>query len=232
MLHPVKQPKDTENLRFVTTYSGQAQDIYKILRKHWHVLLTDRNLYTFLKSQPQVTFQRNLSLRDQLSPSLITQDLGANTNIRPGFKCCRNCKACSHSVDCNTFTIASHKRECVIKRAVTCNTMYCVYALICPCNKAYISSTIHRAKKRVLEHMRAISHNNKVYPVARHFYEHHFQNESLLRMVVINVIPDNVRGGNRQLALLQLESRYIIDLETMAPMGLNSCEELAVHLQS
>ena len=85
------------------------------------------------------------------------------------------------------------------------------------------------AKKRVLEHMRAIR-NDKQYPVARNFQAKHQSNPDLLSFFVVDSIPVSYRGGNREKNLRRLESRYILDFDTMTPRGHNKDEELYVHL--
>lgn len=76
----------------------------------------------------------------------------------------------------------------------------------------------------------AIRHNDEHYPVARHFKELHGQNETLLTFVVLDVVKQQERGGDRERQLRIMESKYIIDFETLSPVGLNSSEELAIHL--
>lgn len=96
----------------------------------------------------------------------------------------------------------------------------------------YIGSTIFMAKKRVLEHLWAISNNDPKHPVARHFAEKHFSNTADLSFLILEQIPRNPRGGDRALALRQRESKLIIEFQTKCPGGLNLDEELAIHLKS
>lgn len=117
-----------------------------------------------------------------------------------------------------------------ITKYTSCNTDFAVYPLFCPCNKAYIGSTIHKATKRLLEHLRAIKHGDNQYPVARHFQLGHNQNSDLLSFCVLDHIPLKIRGGNRVQELRRLESRLIIQYHTTVPIGHNCDEELAVHL--
>ena len=147
-----------------------------------------------------------------------------------GFYKCNTCKACKHSTNVRTIEIPHSTRKQTITKLETCNSTYCVYCLICPCNLWYIGSTIHTAKKRVLEHMRAIKNEDRQYPVARHFQEKHQSNPDQLSFFVVDSIPITPRGGNREKILRRLESKYILDFDTMTPMGHNKDEELHVHL--
>ena len=83
----------------------------------------------------------------------------------------------------------------------------------------------------MLEHMRAIRNRDKQYPVARHFEIMHNANADCLSFYVVDSVPLNARGGNREVQLRCLESRYIIEFETMSPNGHNKDEELSVHLK-
>ena len=104
-----------------------------------------------------------------------------------------------------------------------------VYALECPCKKLYIGSTIHKANKQVLEHLRAIGNKDPTYSMAWHFSEH-YSNRDLLSFFVIDHVPVNERGGKRTLKLRKLESKYIIELETKGELGWNMEEEIRMHL--
>ena len=119
-----------------------------------------------------------------------------------------------------------------IKKFLTCSTDYVVYVLMCPCEKWYVGSTKHPAKRRILEHKRAINKNDHQYPVARHFAEFHQGASSLLRYFILDRVEPDPRGGDRLLRLRQLESRMIIGLDTKQPLGLNIDEELYIHLKS
>ncbi|KAJ1171762.1 hypothetical protein NDU88_003620 [Pleurodeles waltl] len=76
---------------------------------------------------------------------------------------------------------------------------------LCPCDKCYIGSTIHKAKKRMLEHMRSITREDKTYPIERHFAQDHEKNINLLKFCVLDNIPIHMRGGNREQELRRLE---------------------------
>ena len=82
----------------------------------------------------------------------------------------------------------------------------------------------------MLEHIRAIKNVDKQYPVARHFKDVHQSNSDLLSFFVVDSIPISTRGGNREKYLRRLESKYIIDFDTMTPLGHNKDEELYIHL--
>lgn len=147
-----------------------------------------------------------------------------------GFFTCNSCKACKSSSNCKKIKLNDELPLFEINRFVNCNTEFAIYALRCPCEKIYIGSTIKACKKRILEHMRAIKNNDQQYPVARHFHEQHKNNANLLKFVVLDQIPLNVRAGDRTRELRRKESRLIIKYNTICPTGLNQDYEMSVHL--
>ena len=62
----------------------------------------------------------------------------------------------------------------------------------------YIGSTVFPCKKRILEHRRAILHNDPSYPVARHFNETHKNNLDNLAFFAFDRITGSARGGDRE----------------------------------
>lgn len=76
--------------------------------------------------------------------------------------------------------------------------------------KMYIGSTKHMVHIRILQHLRAIARDDKTYPVARHNHEKHGGKANDLVYYVIDSVPSNMRGGNREQKLSRLESQYII----------------------
>ena len=139
------------------------------------------------------------------------------------------CKACKFSKNMSDV-FSTMGQKCVISKNLTCTSDFCVYVLTCPCNLMYVGSTIFPAKKRVLEHRRAIVNIDPMYPVARHFSRHHESKPEGLAFFVIDRVEPLKRGGDREGLLRILESKHILKLGTKFPYGLNSDEELTVHI--
>lgn len=93
-----------------------------------------------------------------------------------------------------------------------------------------MGSTKLQLKIRILQHMRAITNNDFNYPMARHFEEHHGSDCNTLKFWGIDRVMPHPRGEDRERKLRVMEPKYIIELHTKAPMGLNSGEELATHI--
>ena len=130
----------------------------------------------------------------------------------------------------NEYQVPYQTKPKEIKQFLTSRSDYDIYVLQCPCKTRYVGSTIHPVKKRVLEHMTAIDQNDPDYPVARHFSTEHFQDRNSLTFFAVERISVQSRGGNGTLIHRRKESKYILDLETKQPGGLNTEEELRVHL--
>ena len=100
-----------------------------------------------------------------------------------------------------------------------------------PLEKSYVGSSKHPAKRRILEHKRAISKKDPQYPVARHYAKLHDSKANLLRYFILDRVEVDLRGEDRLLKFRQLESKMIIGLDTKQPLGLNMDEELYIHLK-
>lgn len=57
--------------------------------------------------------------------------------------------------------------------------------------------------------------------MAVHYKEAHHSNPSSLKIIAIEIIPENVRGGDRLKRLLQKETVWIITLKATKLPGLN-----------
>lgn len=229
LLEPKKgKIEDGNKIRFITDFHSRVPEVKKSLKKFWGVLALEKDLAEHIEDTPRVTFRKAQSLKDTLCRTVETppsKTLGVHS-----FFTCRNCKACRRSKNCKKCILAADTKPYYINKYTTCNTEFAIYALFCPCPKAYIGSTIHKAKKRVLEHLRAIKNGDQQYPMARHFQSHHQQNSDLVSFCVLDYIPLKIRGGNRIQELRRLESKLIIQYHTLAPSGHNCDEEMAVHL--
>ena len=216
-------------VRFVTSFSTNAWKIRKILVRHWQILRADKVIGDLLPRSVMTTYRRSRSLSDDLVHSYLMPNQSGTWLTRKGFYVCGNCKACKTSKNRSDVTSTMGQRF-VIDKHLTFLSDFCVYVLICPCRLMYVGSTIFATKKRVLEHRRAIVHNDPTYPVARLFSASHNGNPEGLAFLAIDRVPPLRRGGDREKRLRILESKYILRLGTKSPQGLNKDEELVVHV--
>lgn len=90
--------------------------------------------------------------------------------------------------------------------------------------------TKRRLKDRLAEHKNAIRTNNPNYPVAKHFNLVGHTNINQLKAMVIDVIPQNIRGGDRLRLLSQKETFWIETLKATTHPGLNEDVDFSVFL--
>ena len=220
-------------VRFITTFNKHSGALRNILRKHWNVLSCETSLNDALSSTPKITYKRPRNLKDRLCANVDLQEkpLGTIINL-VGFYPCKSCKACKNSVQIQKYKNNRNGQVSVINKFLSCSSDYVVYVLICPCQLWYVGSTKHQARRRILEHRRAITNNDAQYPVARHFALHHNSDSAQLKYFILDRVEPLSRGGDRLLTLRQLESKYIIGLNTKAPTGINIDEEIVVNLKS
>ena len=177
-----------------------------------------------------MTYRKNTALRDLLVSSHFKEDTRCGMKQIHGFFPCMSCKACKFSRKRTSVEVPGQSKPMLFNKMMNCNTDFVVYCLECPCGKKYVGSTIKKAKCRVLEHMRAIAKNDQTYPVARHYFEFHRGNRDLVSFFCLDRVDVNPRGGDRVRLLRQMESRFILLLNSKTPEGLNVEEELAVHI--
>lgn len=205
---------ESNTFRFITTFSNESEALRQVLTSNWHILKTDLVIGSNLPDHPQITYRRCHSLKDKLVQSHF-EAVPYNPRVSnlTGFFPCTKCKACKNSPKTLSYKIPGLTQPRIINKFLTCNTPFCI-CLVCPCNMQYIGSTVHPTKRRIVEHARAIEKNDPTYPVARHFAKFHQSNRNLLRFYCLDHVPAHERGGNRELKLRRLESRFIVDLQT------------------
>lgn len=112
-----------------------------------------------------------------------------------------------------------------LRGTITCNTTYVIYMLKCPCGLCYIGKTNTELKTRVSEHKSATRNNDQKLSIARHFNmcKHEV---SALRFMGVEVLKAPPRGRDGDTLILQKESGWIFELDTLLPKGFN--EELGL----
>lgn len=184
-----------------------------------------------MPNKPSIIFRRTASMGNALMKN-NPEDVDSSTWLahRLGFYKCASCKACQFGVNTKTYQTAFSSKIHTISKYLSCKTEFAVYALICSCNFTYIGSTKLPVHKRILQHTRGIVNKDPNYPVARHFKEYHQSSLKYFKYYVLDTVPFNKRGGNREARLRRLETRYILELDTKQPRGLNTSEDLYTYL--
>lgn len=228
------QPKlktDTQALRLITTYNNRWPEIRGILQRHWHILNTDCRLGPILPKTPLLTARRAPNLKDRLMHSHFVrpkESLGRGFRTTGSFPC-GDCNVCGFMTPTNIFKNPQNNETTVLKSFINCRTRNVIYGLICPCAKLYIGQTSQLLKQRVQKHFSTISlaqrdkdQGKKLTTIAEHYLEHHAGRYVGTKIVGLERVLGNGRGGDIGIALLRKESRWIFETNSLYPDGLNA----------
>lgn len=123
-----------------------------------------------------------------------------------------------------------------LKGQYTCNSNAVIYFLKCPCGKYYVGQTSRAVKIRINEHRSSIrtylyknieeraiiDKTDRKYgetSVAQHFAAARHSVSDLRWAILEQIYEQNI--GNLKNKLLRRETYWIVELDTMAPKGLN-----------
>lgn len=220
LLQKTQRTQHNSNVYFVTKYSKQYKQICNIIKKNWHILHGDPILLELFPNLPSFASRRAPTLQDKL----VQSHLGPKTSWlqKPkGTYPCGHCCHCENISKSNTFVDIFNQKTYKMNHFANCNTKCVVYRLECPCGHFYIGRTKRRFKDRLGEHKTAIRTKNQNYAMAVHYEEAGHVSPSSLRAVVLEVVPHNIRGGDRVKKLLQRETFWIVTLQATKLPGLN-----------
>ena len=133
----------------------------------------------------------------------------------------QNCALCLDIRDQSTEVMNHRTGKPVPTRTtdVSCTTMNVVYLLTCPtCGKQYVGETKREFRIRYNEHVADIKHKRKK-TVALHWCKPHHENTGKPRAKILSVIPGNPE--TTKLKRQNTESRWVHNLRTIAPWGIN-----------
>ncbi|OCT78766.1 hypothetical protein XELAEV_18029856mg [Xenopus laevis] len=179
---------------------------------------------------PRMTARRAPSLRDRLTNSHFVNSKQENAiNWLPkcvkGMYKCGHCKCCKFIHKCSEFSHLQKNKNYTIHSFINCKTTAVVYLIECDCPLRYIGKTKRSLGTRLLEHVGDIRRKSQKSTVAKHFNTIHG-----LRMFGIENVTLGIRGGDIDKVLLQKELRWIYELDTKWPQGLNEDIKFGVFL--
>ncbi|CAJ0955116.1 unnamed protein product [Ranitomeya imitator] len=205
LLQPRIKSQVDSKVRFISTYSDKWPNVKQALNKYWPMLTTDRTLTKYLSEQPSITYRRSHNLKDLLVHSYHTGQTPGKTfgsrGPKWGFYPCNDCIACPNMLQACSFQSSDGKHTYTITQNITCNSIGVVYYAVCPCGKIYVGLTSRPLKIRVREHYRDIMNSKDVAddatlkPVPRHFKRRHNSNAKLLKVIGIDKVYIDQRGG-------------------------------------
>ncbi|XP_056378779.1 uncharacterized protein LOC130274454 [Hyla sarda] len=224
LLVPKKHPETAPLCRVIGTFDNMSGPIREILQRHWGILQMDKDLRTFVGDYPQITYRKGKSIGDMVTHSHLAPLPPPSTwldrsNITGSHKC-GHCRACPFMKKTESVTITISNKLFKIKDFINCSTRAVVYVAVCSCALMYVGKTIRELRRRVLEHIGDIR-NKRDTALARHVNEIHGGDTKGMTFFGIEKMNPSSRGGDLDKLLLQREARWIFNLETVTPKGLN-----------
>ncbi|XP_069611287.1 uncharacterized protein [Ranitomeya imitator] len=229
LLQPRKKQPDN-NLRYITTFHNHWKEVSELFSRYWGILKTDPKITDLVPERPLITARRAPNLRDSLSRSHFTRPtsrLGRGGILR-GMYPCGECNVCPLVNRGSCFTNPRDGVEHFLRDYMNCKTFNLIYALVCSCPKIYVGQTSQELRKRVQQHVsnincakQDISKGKMISTVATHFLQIHSSSTRDLRVMGLQRVPPNLRKTDRQGELLRLEARWIFQLGSVSPGGLN-----------
>nr|XP_033806226.1 uncharacterized protein LOC117363075 [Geotrypetes seraphini] len=220
LLQP-QQKTDVSPLVCVLPYSIHAFQIKKIIKQHWPIL----QYHEVFQDVPRFAFSKPLNLKQQLTHSQFLSSAASNY-ISGQHLPCGHCKYCQFSVTIQQMSLPSRRKY--TQHATNCESHHIIYAISCPCQLIYVGNTTRSLKYRIGEHMSRIRTAVQEAPLVQHWQmTHHAITD--LRFTVLDY-HSNVRGGDIARVLWRKEQKWIYDLNTLHPNGLNNEIEWAAFL--
>ncbi|XP_073537706.1 uncharacterized protein [Phyllobates terribilis] len=238
LLQPRADMEDTQ-IRFITRFNNQWNEVGGLFRKHWNILKTDHRLSSILSNKPLLTARRAPNLRDKLVHSHYLRPLynTSGGNRLKGSFLCGNCSACPFFSSEKIFTNPTDNRQFPLRDYINCRSTNVIYALTCPCPKVYVGQTSQELRRRVQQHASNIHlaeqdlrKGRTISTVALHFLQFHSSSTNKLRVTVLQKMKPNPRNSDHTRDLLRTESRWIFTLDTVAPKGINEDLSFTVYL--
>ncbi|XP_077110824.1 uncharacterized protein LOC143766764 [Ranitomeya variabilis] len=120
------------------------------------------------------------------------------------------------------------KLQTPTKTYFNCRSRNLIYALVCPCPKVYVGQTTQELRRRIQQHFSNISTAQRdkskgktLTSVAAHYLVEHNSQWVGTKILGLEAVNTNMRGGNVTLELLKRESKWIFDLNCVIPLGIN-----------
>lgn len=120
-----------------------------------------------------------------------------------------------------TFKSSVTNKEYKIDKLITCQSSHVTYLLAGPCGHQYAGRTTRQLCVRIWEHLNNIRKGYKNHSLSQHFRMQHNWDPSMLQVCGIDKIDPHWEGINMTREVFRNETRWIHDLGTLSPAGLN-----------
>ncbi|XP_077112541.1 uncharacterized protein LOC143767905 [Ranitomeya variabilis] len=189
--------------------------------------LRDSKITTSLYRKPTAT--NSLLHFSSFHPQHLKEGIPKGQFYRVKRNCTQQEDFLKHSRDLTSrFRERGYPKKIIPRAYFNCKTKNLVYALICPCLKVYVGQTTQELRKRIQQHFSNITTAKRdkikgktLTSVASHYLLEHNSLWNGTRILGLDKVPINIRGGNITSELLRRESKWIFDLNCVAPLGLN-----------
>lgn len=207
-----KNPRRRETSKIFCSlqYSSHIYKIKNIIKQNWDILRSDPTLSAVFSEPPSFAIRRAPSLKDKVVKNYLPASKPTSFWPKPpGTHPCGTCNYCPYINKQNSFKDSCGQKTFKCNHFATCNTTHVIYRLDCSCGAFYVGLTKRRLRDRFSEHRNAIRTNNPNYPIAVHINNSINCNINQLKVMVVEVILKNARGGDRLKRLAQRETFWI-----------------------
>lgn len=230
--------REKSGLCFSTPYSPQFNSITNIVRKYLPILYADETMREVLSSSVKFEARKASTLGNVVSTSMFSRAFNENTTWLSTvgfFKCGHNkCKACKFETVTNTFSSTSSPElhSFNVNSYINCNTKWVICLITCHIwSLQYVGCTSNSLTIRIRWHLSDVANVDAlgISAASRHFVEQHQRDVSRFSFLGIERVSRNPRGGDWKRHLLRREARWIFDLGSRSPAGLNLRQDRRYH---
>lgn len=218
-----KESNPKKIIRCVGTYDDNNIQVKHIFHKYWSILLADEDLKEVITPHPSLTYRRGRNIKDTLIHSHYQSQTSNSNWLRlsiTGSFPCGTCSFCRYMPKRRCFINPLDEKLYDIKEFRNCKTTGVIYAAQCPCLKIYVGKTIQPLRMRICQHISTINCCEDT-PLSRHVRLVHEGDPKSLQFCGITKIKLGPRRGNLDIKLLQEEAKWIFQLDSRSPKGLN-----------
>lgn len=176
-------------------------------------------LTNILNLIPKITFRRAPSLGDHLVRSHFTPVARDDPSYTGTFACGR-CDICHYVLNGQEVILLNGHTHSISQR-FTCQTVGVIYLAKCKCGCFNVGKTKRPFLKWIKDHTTPIFKRLMTTAVSRHVGLEHDFDTIMIRFTALEHVPAHVRGGNIDFTFLQLETRWIYNLNATSYPGLN-----------
>ncbi|XP_053552202.1 uncharacterized protein LOC128643241 [Bombina bombina] len=150
-----------KGVTFVTDYSSQYEEVCKIVKHHFSMLIADDRLIDCVQEGIRCSYWRNRTLGNLLSPTVLKKPTSQASDwltSKGSFKCgSSRCGACDYLIVSDHFNSTVTGKTYEVNFCLNCTSVYVIYCITCTkCGKQYVGLTRRDIRTRVREHLSTI----------------------------------------------------------------------------